>query len=1107
MSSDVPRRLLPIAALAAFLILLLAAQTNAAPAANTIVTPSSPNGWAAVNVVPGSTATISPQYPRDGSGSLRFTSPGSSGKADFEKLWNEPSRTLEALTGLSYDFYRSSSSTTTPENAHFAPVLRLAYLTPTFESGLLIWEPVYNGFGAVPVDQWHSVDIFTTGHFWMRAFGSPNRTIDFYDITLAEWLSGTNNGNPIGPDGNGDVPHVLVPGTRIYGVNTGIGSGWAGTFDGAADNIVLTFGPDIESGNFEPETQCTTTCYVNGTTGNDTFGGDTPATAKKTIQAALDQVSPGGTVIVAAGTYTQKLTISKSLTLRGAGPTTIIDGSGPSTASGIQIIGGITDVTIEDLRVQDQAVSGENAAIYFVSGNHGLTVQDVDIENTTGGRAGLLINGPVDDVLVDGGNFTNNAGRAIVIWNGYKSNIKITNNTVTGSNCCGIELQDGTASGVTITGNDVTVNNGDSAIAAMGLMAGAGANLIADNDVTTRGRFGIEIKLPNGTGLDNGDGSIVVEDNEVTFAGTLADDRDLAGIAVFRRDYVIGNNNVDIPTGVIVRNNTVSGFQQPSNSDGFGIVVEGTNMTVTGNTVTNNDVGIQLQAGHLPYSPDSATNGLQDNIADQYFGRGNSPIGCAAISGNTFSGNGTNERRVGPVGGGTVTNLGSAKSFCSIQAAHDDAATANGHVLSIGAGTYVEQVEITKAVTLDGAGEGLTVIQAPVTLTKSFTVGPNTNKPVVWIHDQNGVIIRDLKVDGAGRGNANPGLMGIAYQNAGGTVADVTVTGMRDTPRSGNQYGTGIYGIVTNGTPRTLNVTGSTVVDFQKNGMTLVGTGLTVDVAGNEVVGSGPLPSGEPAQNGIQLSGDAAGTIHGNIVKNIAYIPASWLAVGVLVDDAAAGVVVRDNQFTETMTAVYMGQTNGTVSGNTSTNSVAGMGATPYWWTIIADAGVSALQRGPDGGRVPAISPMEEAAGEATMAPQAGTVTISNNTLNMGGNGTGIEGDAYAGQPLTVTMTGNSVSNSDVAISLYESGGGTLAATVSGNTLTNSGQIGTGIEVLPGASAVIGSDAPLPINPAVSNDITGFEDGIQIAGTATVRGNYGSISGNAVGIHVLSGGT
>ena len=65
-------------------------------------------------------------------------------------------------------------------------------------------------------------------------------------------------------------------------------------------------------------TPCTTVCYVDADTGNDANGGASPGDAKLTIQAAVTQVSAGGTVIVAAGTYTENVTITKAMALQGA---------------------------------------------------------------------------------------------------------------------------------------------------------------------------------------------------------------------------------------------------------------------------------------------------------------------------------------------------------------------------------------------------------------------------------------------------------------------------------------------------------------------------------------------------------------------------------------------------------------------------------------------------------------------------------------------------------------------------------------------------------------------------------------------------------------------
>ena len=130
-------------------LLLVLALPQLAAAANTIVTPANPDGWAITDQRDDATVSITADNPRSGLGSLKFTTntvTSGQDKVDFTKTWAVPGRTLAALSDVSYDFYRDASSTTA---THFAPVLRLLFSndnnTPGNAAddhvGYLIWEP------------------------------------------------------------------------------------------------------------------------------------------------------------------------------------------------------------------------------------------------------------------------------------------------------------------------------------------------------------------------------------------------------------------------------------------------------------------------------------------------------------------------------------------------------------------------------------------------------------------------------------------------------------------------------------------------------------------------------------------------------------------------------------------------------------------------------------------------------------------------------------------------------------------------------------------------------------------------------------------------------
>ena len=235
--------------------------------------------------------------------------------------------------------------------------------------------------------------------------------------------------------------------------------------------------------------------------------------------------------------------------------------------------------------------------------------------------------------------------------------------------------------------------------------------------------------------------------------------------------------------------------------------------------------------------------------------------------------------------------------YCGIQNAILDAVS--GDEIIVANGTYTEQLVIDKDLTLTGAGKDVTVIQSPTSLTQFFTTSGD-NYPIVYIHDTASVTIEGLTVDGLGLGNSNSRFIGIGFWNAGGSVTDVRLTGVRETPFSGAQHGVSIYAYNDTGGPYTISVSGVAIDDMQKTGIALGGEGLTGTVSDTTVIGNGPTTV--TAQNGIQLGYGTTGSITNCEVSGMWYTgTGNWSASGILLYYYLApvsGVTLSNNTVT-----------------------------------------------------------------------------------------------------------------------------------------------------------------------------------------------------------------
>jgi hypothetical protein len=105
------------------------------------------------------------------------------------------------------------------------------------------------------------------------------------------------------------------------------------------------------------------TWYVNGVSGNDSHSGTTAATAFKTIHHAISASTAGDSIIVAAATYSDNLTIGFDLTIIGANArTTIVDGGKSSTA--ITISTNTAHVSLAQLTIRNGYGVSHGGGIY-----------------------------------------------------------------------------------------------------------------------------------------------------------------------------------------------------------------------------------------------------------------------------------------------------------------------------------------------------------------------------------------------------------------------------------------------------------------------------------------------------------------------------------------------------------------------------------------------------------------------------------------------------------------------------------------------------------------------------------------------------------------------
>ncbi|WP_400192040.1 right-handed parallel beta-helix repeat-containing protein [Hymenobacter sp. B81] len=384
--------------------------------------------------------------------------------------------------------------------------------------------------------------------------------------------------------------------------------------------------------------------------GSDATGNGTAAAPFASVNRALEALgsgsTPATTIFVDAGTYSQRVVLSRNVSLRGAGTlsanpasATVFDGglaaastqsfitglfitASGGTAGNPLVVAGLT-IRNYDLGVQTDITSGKN---------HFLLE---DVETVDNRQFGIYWNGQggtpfgtaditfrrvrAANSALPPNTRNNGAGRGLYLVNGNKQRILIENSVFENNSRAGIDINDGSISELVVRGCSFGGNGG----AALAVLGAAGARngggafvtpaaLIENNIIRDNFSNGMELRSCTGTGRSSGPGSFVVRNNRIQRRLLAPGESpnpnfDNAGIAFVDRNRAaagapqVGGVNGDLVTGgAWIEGNIVRGYYSTPlsssfNINAYGMVLEGVNNKVVYNQVAQCQFGIQVQ--------------------------------------------------------------------------------------------------------------------------------------------------------------------------------------------------------------------------------------------------------------------------------------------------------------------------------------------------------------------------------------------------------------------------------------------------------------------------------------------------------------------------------
>lgn len=1108
---------------------------HAAPIIEVTVQPAQLNDWTLTEEAPtGAGAFVTgPAQPPLGKGSVEFTISERGAYGISTSAY--AGLPLTTLSHLSYATYRSSDDL--EEHTTINLQFDIDYDSAdenTAAQGRLIFEPYKTSpsNGGVKGNVWQSWDTLASNSAWWATTEPGARYCERESPCTWEQVLKLFPRAAIAADG------------QLW---LRAGNWWGRAVTASADALIVGVNGVQRRYDFDPEPLCTDTCYVDGKLGDDSYGGATPARAKRTLRAALAQVTPGGQIIVAAGAYNEALTITKPVTLLGPNaevcphdPETIAQPNlarldeavlAPQDGVTFTLADGVDDVTIAGFTIAAPAM-GAIATVGAEGEFERIAMRNNRFDRINGAAVAsdagaledweiscnrsedtvapvIVITGGVNERFTVADNYFHSAAQAeaisaIVIENGVDVAVRdnmidgfggvaiqltsqmlramITNNTLSAVGV-GVRLL-GVASAATnwleqvyveyntitdVTTAAVLVDHTEGELAGVVAEVCICANTI-QQDASRLVADAALIDLRLRESVEDPYGPITVREIILTLHG----ERETGAVHGLRvrgalhqldvYDNIFAGDNVGAanadgqppssgvylqtddaaygvlpPTAqVLLTNNVITGFEQGVTvfdplHNVFGGLPEGASVQLINNQI----------AGNRQFGVRNG-DGVEVVALNNWWGDARGPGGAGPGAGDAISDNVAyctwlNAPPPEGAAAGFVHNLTSGRDFCTINEAVADESTQDGDDLTADARVFVEQVSVSKSITLTGAGVGASIIQAPASLTPAIGAA-------LFTISGDGVVAHVSNFTLAGPGDGVCGALRAGIAVHGGAQAEIhhnEIREMRNEPLQACAQGVGIaVGNTSLASPGVATIAHNYITGYQKAGVVVSGAGAHATLTNNRIEGAGP--TGVLVQNGVQVSYGATATITGNTITGHAFTPFSLVSTGILLYRADAdtnGNLLRDNQV-----GIYLVDSSGVHERNTISATTATL-ASPSYWGIIVDA--------PPPGRKPllALAPQRvEVAAAASLqqtaapdAPGIQQVIVRNNAFFSDGGGVGLQADGgYGVLDIELTATNNEIRGWSRGVNITQctgscSGAGYRAATIRHNLIVENG--------------------------------------------------------------------